>query len=211
EPLHKVTIIPRGPSLGSTMWLPEEDKFTNRKNELLDQLVVTMGGRVAEEVVFGDVTNGASGDIRQATHMARKMVCEWGMSDELGMIEYGDHQEHLFLARELSSPRNYSEATAQKIDAEVKRLIDTAYAKATDLIVSHRDKLNAIAKGLLEYETLDAGHIREIMEFGELRNPPSSPTPPDLPEEPAAPVAPPAKPSRTSEDDLPGDLAPAGA
>jgi cell division protease FtsH len=210
EPLHKVTIIPRGPSLGSTMWLPEEDKFTNRKNELLDQLVVTMGGRVAEEVVFGDVTNGASGDIRQATHMARKMVCEWGMSESLGMIEYGDHQEHLFLARELSSPRNYSEATAQKIDAEVKKLIDDAYAKATELIVKHRDKLNTIAKGLLEYETLDANHIREIMEHGELRNPPSSPTPPDLPQEPAPKT--PAKPAaKEPEGDLPGDLAPAGA
>ncbi|MBL9152526.1 MAG: ATP-dependent zinc metalloprotease FtsH [Verrucomicrobiales bacterium] len=211
EPLHKVTIIPRGPSLGSTMWLPEEDKFTNRKNELLDQLVVTMGGRVAEEIVFGDVTNGASGDIRQATHMARKMVCEWGMSDQLGMIEYGDHQEHVFLGRDMGSPRNYSEATAQKIDAEVKKLIDDAYAKATELIVKHRDKLDAIAKGLLEYETLDASHIREIMEHGELRNPPSSPTPPDLPEEPAAKSSPPARPTRASEGDLPGDLAPAGA
>ncbi len=211
EPLHKVTIIPRGPSLGSTMWLPEEDKFTNRKNELLDQLVVTMGGRVAEDIVFGDVTNGASGDIRQATHMARKMVCEWGMSDELGMIEYGDHQEHLFLAKELSSPRNYSEATAQKIDAEVKRLIDNAYDKAKELCVKHRDKLNAIAQGLLEYETLDAGHIKEIMEHGELRNPPSSPTPPDLPEESAPRPEPPAETAKPDEGELPGGLAPAGA
>ncbi len=211
EPLHKVTIIPRGPSLGSTMWLPEEDKFTNRKNELLDQLVVTMGGRVAEDVVFGDVTNGASGDIRQATHMARKMVCEWGMSDELGMIEYGDHQEHLFLARELSSPRNYSEATAQTIDAEVKKLIDNAYGKAKELIVKHRDKLNAIALGLLEYETLDANHIKEIMEFGELRNPPSSPTPPDLPQEPASRPEMPSEAGKPDEGELPGGLAPAGA
>ncbi|MCB1228872.1 MAG: ATP-dependent zinc metalloprotease FtsH [Verrucomicrobiae bacterium] len=211
EPLHKVTIIPRGPSLGSTMWLPEEDKFTNRKNELLDQLVVTMGGRVAEDIVFGDVTNGASGDIRQATGMARKMVCEWGMSDELGMIEYGDHQEHLFLARELSSPRNYSEATAQKIDAEVKKLIDNAYDKAKELIVKHREKLNAIAQGLLEYETLDASHIKEIMEHGELRNPPSSPTPPDLPSEPAPHPEKPAEAAKPDEGELPGGLAPAGA
>ncbi|MEM9482036.1 MAG: ATP-dependent zinc metalloprotease FtsH, partial [Verrucomicrobiota bacterium] len=116
EPLHKVTIIPRGPSLGSTMWLPEEDKYNNRKNELVDNLIVTMGGRVAEEITFGDVTSGASGDIKMATDLARKMVCQWGMSEELGMVEYGDHQEHLFLARDMAAGRNYSEDTAQKID-----------------------------------------------------------------------------------------------
>ena len=118
DPLHKVTIIPRGPSLGSTMWLPIADKYTQRKSELLDQLVVIMGGRVAEEVVFGDVASGASGDIKQATAIARKMVCEWGMSEDLGMVEYGDHQEHVFLGRDMGSPRNYSESTAQKIDAD---------------------------------------------------------------------------------------------
>ena len=183
DPVHKVTIIPRGPSLGMTMQLPEEDQHSYRKNYLLDRLVVIMGGRVAEEVVFGDVTNGAYGDIQQATNIARKMICEWGMSDELGMIQYGDGHEHVFLARDLSTPRNYSEATAQKIDAEVKRLIDNAYAKATELINKHRDKLNAIAEALLEYETLDGSHIEEIMEHGELKNPPSSPLPPDLPSE----------------------------
>jgi cell division protease FtsH len=207
DPLHKVTIIPRGPSLGSTMWLPEQDKYTQRKSELLDQLVVIMGGRVAEEVVFGDVASGASGDIKQATNIARKMVCEWGMSEDLGMVEYGDHQEHVFLGRDMGSPRNYSEATAQKIDAEVKRLIDTAYERATDLIKTHRDKLDAIAKGLLEYETLDAKHIHEIMEHGEIRNPPSSPTPPDLPTE--APKKRPVEKEKESEGGLPGLPAPA--
>jgi len=207
DPLHKVTIIPRGPSLGSTMWLPIADKYTQRKSELLDQLVVIMGGRVAEEVVFGDVASGASGDIKQATAIARKMVCEWGMSEELGMVEYGDHQEHVFLGRDMGSPRNYSESTAQKIDAEVKRLIDTAYAKATELIVSHRDKLDVIAKGLLEYETLDAKHIHEIMEHGEIQNPPSSPTPPDLPSE--APKKRPIEKEKESEGDFPGVPAPA--
>jgi cell division protease FtsH len=207
DPLHKVTIIPRGPSLGSTMWLPIADKYTQRKSELLDQLVVIMGGRVAEEVVFGDVASGASGDIKQATAIARKMVCEWGMSEELGMVEYGDHQEHVFLGRDMGSPRNYSESTAQKIDAEVKRLIDTAYAKATELIVSHRDKLDVIAKGLLEYETLDAKHIHEIMEHGGIQNPPSSPTPPDLPSE--APKKRPVEKEKESEGDFPGVPAPA--
>lgn len=212
DPLHKVTIIPRGPSLGSTMWLPEEDKFTHRKCELIDSLAVAMGGRVAEEVAFNDVANGAAGDIRQATNIARKMVCEWGMSEELGMVEYGDGQDEVFLARDISHSRNYSEATAQKIDDEVKRLIDEAYATATRLITDNRDKLDAIAKALLEYETLDRHHIDEIMEFGELKNPPSTPTPPDLPsgtEEDSKP-----KKRETEEekgDDFPGEFAPAGA
>ena len=209
DPIHKVTIIPRGPSLGSTMWLPLQDKYTQRKSELIDQLVVIMGGRVAEEVVFGDVASGASGDIKQATGIARKMVCEWGMSEALGMVEYGDHQEHVFLARDMGSGRNYSEATAQKIDAEVKRLIDNAYAKATELIIEHRSKLNVIAEALLEFETLDAKHVHEIMELGELRNPPSKPTPPDLPTSESEPKKRPVEKEKESEGDFPGELAPA--
>ena len=209
DPIHKVTIIPRGPSLGSTMWLPLQDKYTQRKSELIDQLVVIMGGRVAEEVVFGDVASGASGDIKQATGIARKMVCEWGMSEALGMVEYGDHQEHVFLARDMGSGRNYSEATAQKIDAEVKRLIDNAYAKATELIIEHRSKLNVIAEALLEFETLDAKHVHEIMELGELRNPPSKPTPPDLPTSESEPKKRSVEKEKESEGDFPGELAPA--
>src|SRR5205814_840556 len=122
EPLHKVTIIPRGPSLGSTMWLPEEDKYTNRKNELLASLAVAMGGRVAEEIIFGDITNGARGDIRGATAIARRMVCEWGMSEKMGMVEYGEHEDYVFLGRDISRARDYSEATAEQIDQEVRRL-----------------------------------------------------------------------------------------
>src|SRR6201996_9241390 len=118
DPLHKVTIIPRGPSLGSTMWLPEEDKYTNRKNELVDGLVVSMGGRVAEEIVFGDVTNGARGDIKMATATARRMVCEWGMSERMGMVEYGEHEDCGFLGRDMHKNRDYSEQTAQEIDRE---------------------------------------------------------------------------------------------
>ena len=213
EPLHKVTIIPRGPSLGSTTWLPEEDKYNMRKNEIIDGLAVAMGGRVAEEVVFGDVTSGASGDIKMATHSARKMVCEWGMSEKLGMVEYGDHHEQVFLARDIGHGRTYSEATAQEIDAEVKRLIDTAYRTATDIIVEHRDKLNAIAEALLEFETLDGVHIQEIMEHGKMLNPPRNPNPPDLP--PAEEVVEEAPKKVADEDDgeLPEGLegAPVGA
>ena len=210
EPLHKVTIIPRGPSLGSTMWLPEEDKYNTRKNELLDSLVVAMGGRVAEEIVFGDVTSGASGDIKMATNMARKMVCEWGMSENLGMVEYGSNEEHVFLARDMSSSRGYSEDTAQKIDLEVKKLIDDAYEKARQILVENRDKLDAIAKALLEFETLGAVHIKQIMETGRLEDPPSSPTPPAPPSPESKPTPEPAEDSG-DEGELPGGLAGAHA
>nr|MBA2269767.1 ATP-dependent zinc metalloprotease FtsH [Chthoniobacterales bacterium] len=175
EPLHKVTIIPRGPSLGSTMWLPEEDKYTNRKNELLASLIVKMGGRVAEEIVFGDVTNGASGDIKMATNVARRMVCEWGMSEKMGMVEYGEHEDYVFLGRDISRARDYSEATAEQIDREVRKLIDDAYETATRYLTKHRDKLEIIAKALLEYETLDGSQVREIIEHGRMLNPPGPP------------------------------------
>jgi len=172
DPLHKVTIIPRGPSLGSTMYLPVEDKYTNRKNELLDRLVVIMGGRVAEELVFGDVTNGATGDIRMATGIARKMVCEWGMSERLGMVEYGEHEDYVFLGRDISRSRAYSEATAQEIDREVKRLCDDSYQRALKVLTLRKETLVTIAKALLEYETLDGSQIREILNNGRLINPP---------------------------------------
>ncbi len=175
DPLHKVTIIPRGPSLGSTMYLPIEDKYTHRKNELLDRLVMIMGGRVAEELVFGDVTNGARGDIGQATNIARKMVCEWGMSERLGMVDYSEGEEHVFLARDISRARNFSEVTAQEIDREVKKLCDDAYARARNLISANRDKLNIIAKALLEYETLDGGQVHDITKSGGMSNPPARP------------------------------------
>ena len=179
EPLHKVTIIPRGPSLGSTMWLPEEDKYTNRKNELIAGLAVGMGGRVAEELVFGDVTNGARGDIKQATAIARRMVCEWGMSEKMGMVEYGEHEDYVFLGRDISRARDYSEATAEQIDGEVRKLIDDAYQTAKQVLTTHRDKLEIIAKALLEFETLDGQQIKEIIEHGRLINPPSAPPPPN--------------------------------
>ena len=201
-PLHKVTIIPRGPSLGVTMMLPEEDKFTHRKSELLDDLIVTMGGRVAEEIQFGDVTSGASGDIRMASRVARSMVCSWGMSTKLGMIEYGENENNAFMGRGSS---NYSPDTAQKIDEEVKRLIDEAYAKATEILLKYKDKLDVLAHALLEYETLDGNHIKEIMAHGRLLNPPENKSkPPPPPPLPKAPDARPVK--REDEDD--GGMAP---
>jgi len=177
EPLHKVTIIPRGPSLGSTMWLPEEDKYTNRKNELVAGLTVSMGGRVAEEIVFGDVTNGARGDIKMATATARRMVCEWGMSEKMGMVEYGEHEDYVFLGRDISRARDYSEATAEEIDREVRKLLDEAYADAKKVLTAHRQTLDIIAKALLEFETLDGSQIRDILEHGRMLNPPPGITP----------------------------------
>jgi cell division protease FtsH len=189
DPLHKVTIIPRGPSLGSTMYLPIEDKYTNRKKELLDRLVVIMGGRVAEEIIFGDVTNGATGDIRMATGLARKMVCEWGMSERLGMVEYGEHEDYVFLGRDISRSRAYSEATAQEIDREVKGLCDDSYQRAIQVLTQRKETLVAIAKALLEYETLDGKQIREIINYGKLINPP----PPIAPAKSAEPRPQPAR------------------
>ncbi len=176
DPLHKVTIIPRGPSLGSTMFLPEEDKFTYRQKELVDQLCVAMGGRVAEEITFGNVTNGAVGDIRMATNIARKMVCEWGMSEGLGMVEYGEEKGEVFVARDVGSSRGYSEETARKIDVEIKTLIDDAYARAKDLLTTHGDVLKLLSEALLEFETLNAEQVNDLMEHGEMRNPPTPPS-----------------------------------
>ena len=184
SPLHKVTIIPRGPYLGATMYLPEGDKYSTQQKEALDLLAVTMGGRIAEEMFTNDISNGAAGDIRQATSLARKMVCEWGMSS-LGMISFAEGGEHVFLARDLSRPREYSEATAQQIDAEVKRIIDEAYARAQRKLDERRAAVEVLAKALLEYETLDASHVKEILEHGEIQNPPIvEAAPPPLPPPP---------------------------
>ncbi len=177
DPLHKVTIIPRGPALGITMMLPTEDKFNTKRKELLDNLCVSMGGRVAEELFLGDISSGASGDIRGVTWYARKMVCQWGMSDRLGLVEYGEHEDYVFLGREISRSRDYSEATAEEIDREVRRLSDEAYVRARDLISVHRDAVEAIAKALLEYETLDGSQIEDIVHHGHMLNPPKA-TPP---------------------------------
>jgi len=172
EPLHKVTIIPRGPSLGVTMQLPTEDRFNWRKNQLLDDMIVLMGGRVAEEIAFGDVTSGDVMDIRMATNRARRMVCEFGMSEKMGMVEYGQHEDYVFLGRDISKNRDYSEATALEIDREVRRLCDEAYTRAKTLLLEHRAQLEGIAKALLEYETLDGPQIKDIFLTGKITNPP---------------------------------------
>lgn len=213
EPLHKVTIIPRGPYMGAAMWLPAEDKYQTRKKEILDSLIVDMGGRVAEQIKFGDVTSGASGDIRMATNIARRMVCEWGMSEALGMVEYGANDEHVFVAKDIGGGggRGYSEATAQKIDAEIKRLIDEAYDTAMRILTEKRDSLEAVAKALLEYETLDGQHIRDIVEHGRMMDPPVNPQPPELPPKAEETSARSEEKSKLDDKELPGGLAGAPA
>jgi cell division protease FtsH len=182
DPLHKVSIIPRGPALGVTMYLPEKDQHTQEYKRLIDRLCVTMGGRVAEELFLGDFGNGASGDIRQATWFAKKMVCEWGMSEQLGMVDYGEHEDYVFLGRDLNRGRGYSEETARLIDQEVHRLIQTAYARAKQVIGDNRDKMELIASALLEYETLDGEHVMDLINSGKMNNPPPRQSaPPALP------------------------------
>jgi cell division protease FtsH len=171
HPLHKVTIIPRGQALGSTMYLPEGDKYSTQRKEALAMLVMTMGGRIAEEMFTGDVSNGASGDIAQATKLARRMVCEWGMSS-LGMIRFSEDNEYVFLGRDAARGREYSEETARQIDGEVKRLIDDAYCQATEMLEARRDKVKLIAEALLEFETLEGSQIKDLIDLGYMQNPP---------------------------------------
>ncbi len=175
HPLHKVTIIPRGQALGSTMSLPKQDILNRRRKEMLDTIAMTMAGRIAEEIVSGDISTGASGDIQQATQMARAMVCFFGMSDKLGMVQYGDNNEYVFLGREMIRSKDYSERIAEEIDAEVKRIIDQCYQVAKSLIDHNRDKLDILANTLLEFETLDGAQVEEIVRTGKFTPPPPMP------------------------------------
>ena len=211
DTLHKVSIIPRGPGLGVTMSLPEKDRVTSWKKEVLSYLVVVMGGRVAEEIFLGDVSSGASNDIHQATRVAKAMVCEWGMSEKLGMVQYGDDSSMNFFGRDMGGSRGYSEKTAEAIDAEVLQLVDAAYSKARELISTHREAVEKITNALLEYETLDGKHIKDIIEHGRMLTPPPAPLMPPsnpTPKEPL-PVNPPVKPKEDDGGLLPGLPAPA--
>ena len=169
-PIHKVTIIPRGQSLGSTMFTPKKDILNHSKRRVLNQVCCAMGGRAAEEIEIGDITSGAAGDIRMATNIARSMVCDWGMSD-LGMISFGDKQDQVFLGKELSRAQNYSEETAQKIDIAIKTIIDDQYSRARKILDDNIDALHASAAALLEHETIEGKHVHEILEHGKIISP----------------------------------------
>ncbi len=167
DPLHKVTIIPRGAALGVTMQLPIDDKHTYTKDFLGSRLAILMGGRIAEEMFLEHMTTGAGNDIEQATEMARQMVCEWGMSG-LGPLTFGKKEEQIFLGREIAQHRDYSEATAIRIDAEVSKLVETAYDQAKKLITDHSDVLVRMAEALLEREVLDGDDVQALVEGREL-------------------------------------------
>jgi cell division protease FtsH len=165
DPVHKATIIPRGRALGMVMQLPERDKLSMSLEQMTSRLAIMMGGRVAEEMIFGKdkVTSGAASDIEQATRLARMMVTRWGFSDELGTVAYGENQEEVFLGHSVSRQQNISEETARKIDAEIKRLVEAGLAEAQQILTARKDDLETLAQGLLEYETLTGDEIRNLL------------------------------------------------
>ncbi len=165
DPLHKVTIIPRGRALGVTMNLPEKDRYGYKLSEITAKLAMMFGGRVAEELIYGkeNITTGAGNDIQQATNLARRMVTEWGMSEKLGPLRYNENQDEVFLGHSVARQQNISEATARLIDEEVRRIIDEAEQKAKQILTDHMDDLHRLSKGLLEYETLSAEEVQRVL------------------------------------------------
>jgi cell division protease FtsH len=163
DPIHKVTIIPRGFALGVTQTLPLEDRLSYTKERAENMIAFLMGGRLAEEIVFGHKTTGAGNDIERATELARRMICEWGMSDKLGPVTFGKKEEQVFLGREMGHVREFSEATAQSIDNEVREIVEKNYRRAKELLNSNIDILHSMAQALLDHETLDKDEIDLLM------------------------------------------------
>jgi cell division protease FtsH len=195
DPVHKVTIIPRGRALGVTMQLPEQDRYSQDRERLLNMIAVLFGGRIAEEVFMHQMTTGASNDFERATEIARRMVTQWGMSDVLGPMVYGENEGEIFLGRSITTHKNVSETTMQKVDGEIRRIIDEQYSLARRMLEENRDKVEAMAKALLEYETIDADQINDIMA--------------GLPPRPPKPAA--QAPQQPPKPDAPGAAAPAAA
>jgi len=169
-PVHKVTIIPRGQSLGSTMFMPKKDLLNHSKRRLLNQICCGMGGRSAEEIVMGDITSGASGDIRMVTSTARHMVCDWGMTD-LGPIAFGESQSHAYMGTQSDGSKNYSEQTAQRIDKKIHEIVQAQYERSLEILNEHRAALDTMADALLEHETIDGVHVKEILDHGKMLSP----------------------------------------
>jgi cell division protease FtsH len=200
DPVHKVTIIPRGRALGVTMQLPTEDRYSMDKERILATIAVLFGGRIAEEIFMHQMTTGASNDFERATDMARRMVTQWGMSEALGTMVYGENEGEVFLGRSVTTHKNISEATMQKVDAEIRRIIDQQYALARKLIEENRDKIEAMAKALLEWETIDAEQIDDIMAGKPPRPPKPSPSQNTQPPQDAAPTAPATTPTQPAQE-----------
>jgi len=171
DPLHKVTIIPRGRALGLTQQLPADDKYNYSRDYLVNRITILLGGRAAEEIVFQQQTTGAGDDLEKATDMARKMVCEWGMSDRMGPLTFGKGEEHIFLGREVARPKDFSEETAVLIDSEIKRIVMESAARARHMIETNIEKLHALARALLERESLDGEEIARILRVPPLQAP----------------------------------------
>jgi len=188
DPIHKVTIIPRGMALGLTQSLPTEEKHNYSREYLMDQIALLLGGRIAEELTTGEMTTGAGNDLERVTDMAHRMVCEWGMSEALGPLTFGKKEEQIFLGREIAQHADYSEDTALKIDAEVKRIVTENYERATRLLTAHRAELQAIADGLLAREVLDADQVRRLAKGLPLEEDDENPG--TVPAEAPLPVAP---------------------
>jgi len=176
DPVHKVTIIPRGRALGVTMQLPEQDRYSMDREQILQNIAVLFGGRIAEELFMSQMTTGASNDFERATEMARRMVTQWGMSEALGPMVYGENEGEVFLGRSITTHKNVSEATMQQVDAEIRRIIDQQYSLARRLLEDNRDKVETMAKTLLEWETIDSDQIDDIM-AGRPPRPPKPPVP----------------------------------
>ena len=168
DPLHKVTVIPRGRALGVTIGLPEEDTYCHTKDWLLDRLVILYGGYTAEKLVYGTTTTGTSNDIQKATELARKMVCEWGMSDDVGAVSFGQEDEPIFMGRDIARHKSFSEETAAKIDKAIKEILENAKQEAYNNLVKGRKFLDTLAKSLVENETLTDEEIRALPGFEEL-------------------------------------------
>jgi cell division protease FtsH len=177
DPVHKVTVIPRGRALGVTMSLPEIDRFSLYQDQMLAQISMLFGGRVAEEIFVGSISTGASNDFERATSIARDMVTRYGMSEALGPMVYGENEGEVFLGRSVTTHKNMSEATMQKVDAEIRRILDDQYAVAKKILTDNRDKVEAMTAALLEWETIDAEQIADIMAGRPARPPKPSATP----------------------------------
>lgn len=193
DPVHKVTIIPRGRAGGYTLSLPKEDRYYATRSELLDELKLLLGGRVAEAIVLNEISSGASNDLQRATGLARQMICEYGMSDKLGAVTFGHRQDQVFLGRDIGRDKDYSEEVAAQIDSEIRKFIDEAYQETVELLQKHIDKLHLIAEALIERETLEGFEVQQLMDHGkilpkeEVPNEPPKEEPVPIDEEPASP------------------------
>ena len=186
EPLHKVTIIPRGRALGATMQLPEQDRYTMSRNRLLANLTVLYGGRIAEEVFCGDISSGAQNDIKRATELGHRMVCEWGMSEAVGPINFSDAEETLFLGREVTKSKGHSEETSLLIDQEIRKVLMECYKRAEILIKDHKPEMERLTQGLLEHEVLSRAQVDALIQGDNPPEPEAEDEPDSEPDVPAA-------------------------